>query len=102
MVDADPRAIAQLAKANLDAARVLSDTYGEQRVLLSLPASAFGVTRTGPQLGAASEGAVEALARTLGHLTAVYVEDMEKLYQTALAYQKELDDAAARASGLTP
>lgn len=102
MVDADPRAIAQLADANLAAARLVADTYGQHRVALSLSAAAFGATRTGPRLGAAVEQVVEEFARTLGRFAAVYESDMEKLYQTALAYQKELDDGAAHAGALTP
>ncbi len=102
MVDANPREIAGLAEANLTATKLVADAYGEQQIFLSLPESLFGVTQTGPRLGAASEQAVEELARTLGRLTAVYESDMDRLYQTALAYQKELDDGAARAGALTP
>ena len=93
--------MAQLADANLTATKTIADRYGDERADLSLPASVFGTTPSAPRLGTGSERAVSDLAQVLGRLMAAYENDMDKLYQTALAYQKELDDATNRAGTLT-
>jgi hypothetical protein len=95
-VRADPVALAQLAKANLNASVALGDAYRAVQGSLAIPAEAFGDATVGASVRASHQAAADDADTAVGALVGVYEIDSDKLYQTAFVYEKADEDAAAK------
>jgi hypothetical protein len=93
-VRAHPATLAELAKHTLEASIQLGDGFRGAQAALALPVSAFGDSTVAAGVHASAQAAADDADTAVGRLVAVYEGDVDKLYQTAAAYQRADEESA--------